>query len=57
MTMGWACEPRLEDLLRDHTLQVLMRRDGVDEAALRALAVRTAKVLDLPRREEAPCTL
>ena len=55
--MGWVCEPRLEDLLRDHTLQVLMRRDGVDEAALRALAVRTAKVLDLPRREEAPCTL
>lgn len=55
--MGWACEPKLEDLLRDRTLQLLMRRDGVDEAAIRALAARTAEVLDLPRREEAPCVL
>ena len=55
--MGWACEPKLEDLLRDRTLQLLMQRDGVDEAAIRALAVRTVEVLDLAPREEAPCFL
>ena len=43
--MGWACEPKLEDLLRDHTLRLLMQRDGVAETAIRELAARTARVL------------
>jgi hypothetical protein len=55
--MGWACEPKLEDLLRDRTLQLLMHRDGVDEASIRALAARTVQALDLPPRDQTPCAV
>lgn len=57
MGKGWACEPKLDDLLRDHTLQLLMRRDGVDEAAIRALAARTALLVASTAKKEAPCFL
>jgi len=45
MAMGWGSEPKLEELLMDCTLQLLMRRDGVDEAAIRALAAHAARPL------------
>jgi len=45
MAERWGEEPKLEELLRDCILRLLMRRDGVDEAAIWALA-RTTR---LPR--------
>jgi hypothetical protein len=44
MAGRWGEEPKLEELLRDCTLQLLMRRDGVDEAAIWALAARAMRL-------------
>lgn len=57
MAMGWGSEPKLEELLDDCILQLLMRRDGVDKAAIRALAAQVGDAARIARGEEAPCVL
>jgi len=57
MGLGWGSEPKLEELLNDCILQLLMRRDGVDKAAIRALAAQVGEAARLARRKEAPCVL